>query len=94
MFWYTGLPKVIVDPPSQSVEVTQPVKFTTTVGGVGKENFIYQWRHNGVNIQGEREETLYLVNCTVDQSGMYECSVENCFGDEDVCIAELFIKSE
>ena len=78
---YTGLPEVTVVPPSHSVEVTHSVKFTATVHGVGKENFTYQWRHNGVNIERETHNTLTIVNVTVNHSGNYDCVVMSKLGD-------------
>ena len=78
---YTGLPEVTVVPPSQSVEVTHSVKFTATVHGVGKENFTYQWRHNGVNIERETHNTLTIVNVTENHSGNYDCVVMSKLGD-------------
>ena len=70
-----------VDPPSQSVEVTQTVKFITKVSGIGKENFSYQWRHNGVHINGETGDTLIIDGVTKDYNGNYECVVKNEYGD-------------
>ena len=78
---YTDLPVVIVDPTSQSVQVMQTVKFTTAVSGVGKENFIYQWRHNGDNIKGETSNTLILKSVAECQCGDYVCVVTNDYGD-------------
>jgi len=72
---------VTVDPPSQSVEVTDTVKFTTTVSGVGKKNFIYQWRHNGEDIIGETRYTLTIDSVTKDDGGTYDCVVTNKHGD-------------
>ena len=46
-FGIQSLPKVTLYPPNQIVKVTQPVKLTISVG---KESSIYQWRHNGVDI--------------------------------------------
>ena len=90
MIWYAGLPKVIVDPASQSVEVTQPVKFTTTVSGVGKESFIYQWRHNGENINGETSNILTIDSMTKDDGGNYDCVVRNEHGDSGISnVSEL-----
>ena len=68
-------------PPSQSIEVTQPVKFTTTVSGVGKENFNYQWRHNGEDINGETSNILTVDSISKNLSGSYECVVKNEYGD-------------
>jgi len=70
-----------VNPHSQSVEVTRTVKFTTTVSGVGKENFSYQWRHNGEDINGETNNTLTIDNVAKNDGGTYECVVKNEYGD-------------
>ena len=80
-FGNAGLPEVIVDPPSQSVEVRRPVQFTTSVRGVGKENFSYQWRHNREDINGQTSITLTIVSVTKDHGGSYECVVKNEYGD-------------
>jgi len=82
-----------VDPPSQSAEATQSVKFTATVSGVGKENFSYQWRHNGADINGETSPTLTINSVTNDHSGNYECVVENKFGNRVTSsVSELTVK--
>ena len=70
-------------PSSQSVEVTSTATFTTTVTGVGSDDFTYQWRHNGANISGETEDTLMITNVMESDSGDYECIVTNQFGDTD-----------
>ena len=84
MYCHAGLPKIVVYPPSQSVEVTQLVKFTTTVSGVGMANFSYQWRHNGEDIIGETSNMLTIDSVKNDHSGYYECVVKNEFGDEHI----------
>ena len=68
-----------VDPAIQIVEVTKPVKFTTTVSGVGKENFSYQWRCNGEDINGGISNTLTIDSVADDKVGTYECVVKNEF---------------
>ena len=68
-------------PSSQSVEVTHTATFTTTVTGVGSDNFTYQWRHNRTIISGETEDTLMITNVMESDSGDYECIVTNQFGD-------------
>ena len=83
-----------VDPPSQSVEVTDSVKFTTTVSGLEKEKFSYQWNHNGVDINGETKETLTIDDATKNHSGSYQCFVTNEFGDSDNSASELFVTGE
>ena len=70
-----------VDRPIQSVEVTQPVQFTTTVSGIGKENFSYQWRHNGKDIDGETSHTFKMSSVKSTDIGSYDCVVKNGYGD-------------
>ena len=70
-----------MNPASQNVEIAQHVKFTTTVSGVGKENFSYQWRHNGEDINGETNNTLAIDSVIKDHLGTYECVVKNEYGD-------------
>ena len=86
---------VTVYPPSHSVEVTQPVKFTTAVRGVGKEKFSYQWRHNGEDINGENCNILTIDSVSNDRCGYYECVVMNEYGDEHLSkaakLSEKFI---
>jgi len=72
---------VTVGPPSQIVEVTQFAKLTTTVSGVGMEDFRYQWRHNGEDVKGETSDALIIDRVSMDHSGDYECVVSNKFGD-------------
>jgi len=69
-----------VSPASQSVEVTQHVQFTTTVSGVGKKKFSYQWRHNGVDIDGGTRNSLTIDSVAEDDGGTYECMVRNKYG--------------
>ena len=73
-----------VDPPSQSIEVMQPVNFITTVSGVGKENFSYRWRRNGEDINGATSNILTIGSVRKDDHGTYECMVKNEYGD---CVA-------
>jgi len=71
---------VTVYPARLSIEATHTVNFTTSVSGVGKENFRYQWRYNGVDINGETSNTLNIYSVTKDDSGTYECEVRNEYG--------------
>ena len=89
----TGLPKVTVTPTSLSVEVSQTVKLTATVSGVGKESFTYQWNQNAVDIQGEsaRGSTLSIKCVTKSHGGSYECIVSNEYGDSDRSTAKLTV---
>ena len=80
---------------SQSVEVTHTAMFTTTVSGVGVENFMYRWRHNGANITGETRDTLMITNVMESNSGDYECIVTNEYRDSDTSdVVVLMVTSE
>ena len=84
-----------VIPSSQSVEVTHTAMITTTVSGVGVENFIYQWRHNGTVITGETGDTLVITNVMENDSGDYECIATNEYGDSDTSdVVVLMVTSE
>jgi len=80
-----------VTPSSQSVEVTHTAMFTSTVSGIGVENFTYQWRHNGTIISGETGDTLMITNVMESDSGEYECNVTNEYGDKSGSLALLII---
>jgi len=85
-----------VTPSSQSIEVTHTAMFTTTVSGVGVENFMYQWRHNGtIIISEETGDTLMITNVMESDSGDYECIVTNEYGDNDRSnVVVLMVTSE
>ena len=78
-------------PSSQSVEVTHNATFTTTVTGVGSDNFTYQWRYNETIISGETEDTLILTNLTPENAGEYNCTVLNQYGDSASSVASLAV---
>jgi len=67
--YHAGLLKAYVDPPSQSVKAACTVLFAATVSSVGKENFCYQWKHNGSDIKEETDNVIILENATETSSG-------------------------
>jgi len=82
-------------PSSQSVAQTHTAMFTTSLSGVGMENFMYQWRHNGTGIAGETEDTLVITNVMESDSGDYECIVTNEYGDRSTSnVAVLVVTSK
>jgi len=83
-----------VSPSSQSVDTMKSTKFTTSVSGIGVENFTYQWQHNGEGMSGETGDTLNLNNITVKEGGSYQCIVKNQYGDSDASSAELVVTSK
>jgi len=88
-----GLPKLTVAPAALNVASTMPAKFSTTVAGVGKENFSYQWKHNRSDLTEETHATLNITSVTESHSGKYDCIVKNEYGDSDVSSAELIMSS-
>ena len=70
---------VTVKPSTQSVEVTQTAKFTTTVTGIGP--FHYQWQRENDNITGETNSTLIINNVSHNDQANYSCCVSNNYGD-------------
>ena len=76
-------------PSSQSVEVTLNATFTTNVTGMGP--FTYQWRHNGRNISGETGDTLTITNLIPNNTGVYNCTVMNDYGDINSSSASLIV---
>ena len=78
-------------PSSQSIEVTHTANFTTMVTGVGSHRFIYQWRHNGIVISGKTENTLMITNVMESDTGMYNCTVMNQYGDIASSVASLVV---
>jgi len=76
-----------VVPSSQSVEATHTATFTTTVSGIGVENFVFQWRYNGAIITDERNDTLVVTDVMPSDAGVYECQVTNEYGDSNVSTA-------
>jgi len=78
-------------PSSQSVEVTHTATLTTTVSGVGVENFMYQWRHNGTLMDDEVNNTLIITDVMTSDTGEYQCQVTNQFGDSDMSSASLIV---
>jgi len=62
---------------------------------VGVENFMYQWRHNRVNITGETRDALMITNVMESDSGDYECIITNEYGDSDTSdVVVLMVTSE
>jgi len=73
------------------VEVTHTATFTTVASGVGVENFIYQWRHNGTVIPDEHNGTLTINDLMLSDTGVYECIVTNDYGDSNMSTALLTV---
>ena len=65
------------------------------MSGVGVDNFMYQWRHNGTNITRETGDTLMIANVMENDSGDYKCIITNKYGDNDTSdVVVLMVTSE
>lgn len=62
-------PVITTQPQNQSVELGGDATFT--VVATGDEPLTYQWRRNGVEINGETDSTLTLTNVTQAETGSY-----------------------
>ena len=55
------------------------------------ENFMYQWRHNGTDIDDETNGTLIITDLMINNTGNYECIVTNEYRDSEASSASLTI---
>lgn len=70
------------------VITVQPVNVNLAAGGnatfsvtaTGTDPLMYQWRRNGVNIAGETEQTLLLLNVQAPDAAQYSVVVWNIYG--------------
>lgn len=71
-------PVITTQPQSQSVTVGANVNFSVAASGTSPLS--YQWRRNGVNVNGATSATLSLTGVTTNQAGNYTCVVANSVG--------------
>ena len=90
---YVGLPLLTVEPQTLDVEIRQRAKLTAKASGVGMENFSYKWKHNGLHIVDETGQTLEFDTDERD-GGIYECIVENEYGDRYRSTAQVNVISK
>jgi hypothetical protein len=73
-----GPPLIVLQPQSQQVLVGDDV--ILTVEATGTQPLFYQWRFNGLEIEGANGATLQLTNLQVADTGLYDVVVANEFG--------------
>ncbi len=78
-------PTITTQPLSQTVGAGATVTLSVTATGA----LTYQWRKNGVNIDGAVNPVLTLTNVTVNDSGAYTVRVGNTSGTVDSAVAQL-----
>ena len=73
--------EVAVEPSDMSVEVGNEVQLKCSASGYQGDMFMYQWKHNGSNINGATDKTLIISSVNYINSGMYKCTVTNHWDD-------------
>jgi hypothetical protein len=68
-------PTIVSDPQDAEVQVGGTVMFS--VVAAGDPPLLYQWRLNGIDLDGETEPTLTLIGGIVDDAGDYDVVVSN-----------------
>ena len=84
-----------VSPALQSVEVTEVVQFTCETDGYRSDQFKYQWRINGTNIDGATDKVFTISSVSEGDSGTYQCVVTNHWNDMNTSNpAQLIVTSK
>ena len=68
-------PSIITEPQNQIVAIGAAVSFTVIAAGTGLLE--YQWRKDGLNLNGETNTTFTLTNVTLSANGSYSVVVSN-----------------
>ncbi len=67
----------------------QPATFTVAASGTAPLS--YQWRKNGVNIDGQTGPTLTIASATTAANGQYDCVVTNACGTDTSASVQLTV---
>ena len=70
-------PAITAQPVGRTVRPGEPVTFSVAATGGGLS---YQWRRNGINIQGATGPEWVVANPTVDDEGVYSVVISNTGG--------------
>lgn len=77
--WRLGTPpEILLSPESQYVAAGAPAMFMVQAGGAPDPT--YQWRWNGIDLEGETGATLTIDNVEESDLGQYSVAVENFLG--------------
>ncbi|HEY9171868.1 MAG TPA: immunoglobulin domain-containing protein [Verrucomicrobiae bacterium] len=85
----TAPPAITADP--QDATVIAGATATFTVAAAGAMPLAYQWRFNGVNLNGATTSQLVLSNVQINQAGGYSVLVTNSHGDVTSRVAALTV---
>jgi len=82
-------PHVVIQPEPETV--AQGGTATFSVVATGTEPFSYQWRRDGVNLEGQTNATLTLLNVQPADSGSFDVVVSNALGSATSSAAALAV---
>ncbi len=83
------VPGITSSPKNQTVRLGQTATFTVTAAG--SSPLFYQWRKDGVDIDGATSNTLTINNAQVSDAGSYTCYVSNEAGNTTSNAATLTV---
>ena len=85
-----GTPPTITQQPSNAL-VTAASNASFSVAATGTAPLSYQWRKDGVAINGEIAATLGLINVQTNQAGNYTVVITNAYGSITSSVAALIV---
>jgi hypothetical protein len=74
------LPIITSQPQSASIALGADSLLSVTATSRAGDNFFYQWKKNGVNLEGENGSTLSLTGVSQADAGRYSVYIENDYG--------------
>ncbi len=83
------VPGITGSPQNQTVRLGQTATFTVTAAGSAP--LFYQWRKDGVDIEGATSNTLTINNAQASDAGSYTCYVSNAAGNTTSNAATLTV---
>ena len=75
------LPIITSQPQSASIALGADSLLSVTATSRAGDNFFYQWKKNGVNLEGENGSTLFFSGITQADGGRYTVYVQNEYGN-------------
>ena len=82
-------PLVLTDPVGQDLFIGDTLNLS--VSAAGAEPLSYQWRQDGVNIEGATEPTFTINSVVAEDAGSYDNVVSNEFGSTTSAAAEVVL---
>ena len=85
------LPIITSQPQSASIALGADSLLSVTATSRAADSFFYQWKKNGVNLEGENGSTLFLSGITQADGGRYSVYVQNEYGNITSSTATLTV---